>query len=90
MKSCPRFRATQDGGVEYADRAHFSWEPAAAFVRKLDNTIAYQQGAGTQAATGAASLLSFVKNRLVEFRGRYPVSGAVPGTPARAAHGGES
>eukprot|EP00965_Chrysotila_dentata_P221287 6192305-Pleurochrysis_carterae.AAC.2 len=32
--------------------------------------------AGNQAATGAASLLSFMKNKLVEFRGRYPVSGA--------------
>eukprot|EP00965_Chrysotila_dentata_P014186 470770-Pleurochrysis_carterae.AAC.2 len=52
-----------------------------AFVRKLDSTTAYQQRAGTQAATSAASLLSFLKNRLVEFRGRYPVSGAILGTP---------
>eukprot|EP00965_Chrysotila_dentata_P017745 590160-Pleurochrysis_carterae.AAC.1 len=72
LAAVPRY----PGGVEYADRAYFSWEPAAAFVRKLDSTIAYQQRAGTQAATGAASLLSFLKNRLVEFRGRYPVSGA--------------
>eukprot|EP00965_Chrysotila_dentata_P184082 6078185-Pleurochrysis_carterae.AAC.3 len=36
------------GGVQYADRAYFSWEPAAAFVRKLGNTIADQQRAGTK------------------------------------------
>eukprot|EP00965_Chrysotila_dentata_P169002 5581059-Pleurochrysis_carterae.AAC.1 len=52
LAATPRY----PGGVEYADRAYFSWEPAPAFVRKLDNTIAYQQRAGTQAATGAASL----------------------------------
>eukprot|EP00965_Chrysotila_dentata_P045672 1517415-Pleurochrysis_carterae.AAC.1 len=37
LAAVPRY----PGGVEYADRAYFSWEPAAAFVRKLDNTIAY-------------------------------------------------
>eukprot|EP00965_Chrysotila_dentata_P120393 3981094-Pleurochrysis_carterae.AAC.1 len=34
VRPVPRY----PGGVEHADRAYFSWEPAAAFVRELDNT----------------------------------------------------